>query len=115
MQAYLPPTMGIASADVDAWAAAWFSSGPNVLPGRQVPLGVLAAHMSPQSSAATPWRLEVHFTQQYPAEACPFAVPAAARGRAHLLFNARHMYFNNLKEGAFIRTGTPSCALSLMP
>jgi hypothetical protein len=105
LQAYLPPQIGPASDLCDPWASAWFTSGQRVLSARQVPLGILSAYLTYPSERNRAWMLEVHFTQQWPAEACPFEVAVGALARMHLLCNARHMFFNTLKEAAFIRTG----------
>lgn len=111
-QSYLPPRLGSASDMPDPWGAAWFAlSSGAVVSGRQVPIGALFQHMCPAD--VQPLQLTVHFSQQYPSAACPFA--ASSRHKQHLIFNPRHMYFNNLKEALLIRTGvhySPACTLA---
>lgn len=86
----------------DPWGAAWFNlSSGAVVSGRQIPVGALFQHMCPAD--VRPLQLTVHFSQRYPDEACPYV--AACRHKQHLIFNPRHMYFNNLKEALLIRTG----------
>lgn len=105
LQAYLPPHISPDTDQSDPWAAAWFSAGAAVVTGRQIPLGVLAPFLSPPGELQRAWSLEVHFTQQWPQGVSPLQVPTEARARVHLLCNARHMFFNTLKEAVFMRTG----------
>eukprot|EP00892_Ulva_mutabilis_P011984 jgi/Ulvmu1/9158/UM005_0256.1 len=110
-QSYLPPRMGSQSGMADPWGAAWFAldSGA-VVSGRQVPIGALFQHMCPADMR--PLQLTVHFSQQYPDAACPFV--ASSRHKQHLIFNPRHMYFNNLKEALLIQTGRATQVLELL-
>lgn len=89
----------------DPWGSAWFTDAASgaTISGRQVPLGPLAESLGASVPDARPWHLVVQFTQRYPDEACPFA--AACRGRKHLIYNPRHMFYNSLKEGLFMLTG----------
>ena len=105
LQAYLPPQMGRSSGTYDDWASAWFSCGDTIPCARQVPVGVLAATLPSASTPPSPWLLEVHFTQRWPAAASPFRVPQATWPTVHHVCNARHMFFNTLKEACFICTG----------
>ena len=105
MQAYLPPDLGPQADAYDAWARGWFSCQGKPLCSRQVPVGLLLPHAHGSAAPGAVLELQVHFRSNWPRAACPFAVPSEAAGRAHMLSNARHMFFNSLKEAVFILTG----------
>ena len=107
-QAYLPPQMGRGSEAYDDWASAWFSCGDAILSARQTPVGVLAATLPAAGAPPYAWMLEVHFTQRWPEAVSPFKVPQVAWPKVHQLCNARHMFFNTLKEACVVRTGAHS-------
>lgn len=112
LQSYLPPRMGSSSDMPDPWGAAWFGlSNGAAVSGRQLPIGVLFQHMCPAD--VQPLQLTVHFSQRYPDDACPFI--ATSRHKQHLIFNPRHMYFNNLKEALMIQTGADPPSIANRP
>ena len=93
----------------EPWERAWFEYNSYKIPGRQVPMGILAHAHVPEEER--PWRLTVHFAG-YPDECCPFTAKTRKLDLNHMFFNPKHMFFNSLKEAFVIMMGT-LCTMAL--